>query len=496
MRRSFPISTFAAVVITLTVTSCTEPPTSLPPASPLTMELTPLFSGGEGVLVSESFRSIDLAALTDSLGQTIARRWSNFRVLFDGDTVDSWRVSEDRIAFRVPPSYSGSYEVAIRTATVGASPLSARVIGAVPGYGPYWACSGGTTGSEYVPIGPEELLLATYCGSFQHGRSPQGVVRITPGRMIQQGSLIDTGDWTDELSFDWPEDWNDRMRSMWAAGPSFRAGHAVVERYPNTGDSSSTWVWKFASNPEPVEPIDCLPPEYGWGVDFGYTAAEIAPGVCLSMVRGGDFYLSGSERLADASLSSSGHPSFRVSSNGTTALRSATTSDGAWPVFRPGVGVAYTVQGYLEVKDVAFSPSGDSMYVTAWADESAEEDAPLVLDVRKTDTGVLLNRLEIGTCKRHPCRDPAAVARDADHLWTLRWLTVDDDRQLRVELRDPGSLSVRRSVAIPEHLYPFFSDMVAVASDAVLVPDATGRRAYIVSGYSGHAGTGYMVELY
>lgn len=501
MNMRLPSARIEVSLVVLAAAACTEPPTSLPPAAPLALESSTLFSGAEGVLVSEAFGSIELVALRDSLGE-IPRRWSNFEVRFDGNTTDSWRVSGDRIGFRVPPSYSGTYTVAIRTPTYATRAVQARVIGATPGYGPVLLCAAGFyDGSDFVPLGPEELLLSADCVRT-------GSVRLIPGTMLQLSSLVNPDEWIDELWFEWLEG-RDRFRSMWAAGPSVRPQHAVVERYPDTAeDRSSTWIWRFGSHPGPVEPIECLPPDVGWGWGVEYTAAEIVPGVCLSVTLGGDFYLNGSELVADAlPIGLSGiYPSFRVASNGTAVLRnvelvsSRQGTSRAWAVFQPGEGVAYTVSDYLFVKDVAFSPSGDSMFVTAIV--NIDEDEHLVLDLREVEAGRLLKRVELGCPEpRGRCAfNAAAIARDAVHLWILRWAAVDDDWQLRVELRDPVDLSVLRSVAVPDHL-AFTHPMVPVGFDPVLVPDATGRRAYIWSVYpadlaSGYPAAGYLMDLY
>ena len=480
----------------LTVPACTESPTAPPPSTPLSLESSTLFSGGEGVLVSESFRSIELAPHSDSLG-TQPRRWSEFQVLFDGDTVDSWRVSEDKIAFRVPPSYSGTYSIEVRSPLYAARPVQTRVIGGAPGYGPYWMCGGGFPSEEFVPIDPEEILMWTFCWRFEDS-IPQGIVHLTPGAMFQNVYLSDPEEWTDELwFFDFPSRNSGSFRTMWVPGPSVRSGNAVVERYPaSEADSSSTWVWRFGADPASVERIDCLPPQYGWGIDAGYTAVELAPGVCLSMTKQQEFYLGGSQLLTTGNFGKPTFPSFRVAKNGTAALRNIyVPSPQGWPVFRPDEGVAYEVEGYLRVEDVAFSPEGEVMYVVATTE--ATDGERLVLDARDTASGTLADRLELGCASKLCYCSYAAVARDSEHLWILRRVIVDGGWQARVELRDPTDLEVVRSVAVPEHLHHPSPDGVAIGCSPVLVPDATGRRAYIFGMYySGHSAAGYLMELY
>ena len=485
-------ATSKALLTLLVLAACTESATAPPRSAPLSMESSTLFSGGEGVLVSESFRAIELAPLTHSL-EVIPRRWSNFQVLFAGDTVDSWRIADDRIAFRVPPSYSGTYSIEIRSSAYAASPIPAKVIGAAARYSPSWGCVGGYYTSEFVPIGPEELLLSTYCWRFED-MFPQGVVRLTPGTMFLDTYLADQEEWADELWFNGREHISGTFRGMWAPGPSSRPGLAVVERYPESeADSSSTWVWRFGREPGPVEPIECLPADNGWGLEWGFTAAEIAPGVCLSVTEQGEFFLNGSQPLITVPVRCCSEPSFRVSRNGTAALRNvALWNDKRWPVFRPTDGVAFVVE-YSHVKDVAFSPAGDTMYVTALLED---QDRPrLVLDVRDVVDGALTSREELecrGTC----ASDLGALARTSEHLWSLRHVTVDDDRQARLELRDPTDLTVLRSVAVPVHPdYPTYS--FALGDHPVLLPDATGRRAYIFSEFFlGHSAAGYLMELY
>jgi hypothetical protein len=506
------LSWIAVIMMLLTAVACTDSPTAPPLSTPPSLESSTLFSGGEGILVSESYRSIELAPLIDSL-EVVSRRWSNFHVLFAGDTVDSWRVSEDRIAFRVPPSYSGDFTVEIDSPELAppTNTVQSTVIGAATGYAAGWGCLGGFDLSAFLPINSDELLLWTECVDFVEG-DRQGVVRLRPSRLSEPISLVEEGEWFDELSFDPWEDYGDRFRNMWAVGSSFREGHAVVERYPDSAtDSSTTWIWRFGFDPAPVERIDCLPPNSGWGDRWGYTAAEIAPGVCLSLSSEG-VHLNGSQLLAAPTLDWDnwrGLPSFRVANDGTAALRSIWFEVPGWPVFRPDVGMVYMVEDYSAVIDVAFSPQADTMYAIAMV--GVGEAARPVLDVRDTSDGALEYRVELEGGVEYDSGCGAAIAHDGEHLWTLGWLNVEDatpeqaevpspcldesGMQVRLELRDPTDLSVLRSVALPRH--PIWESWpVAVGSTPVLVPDGTGRRAYIFGAFTDHAATGYLMEMY
>ena len=233
--------------------------------------------------------------------------------------------------------------------------------------------------------------------------------------------------------------------------------------------------------------------------------------MCLSLSSEG-VHLNGSQLLAAPTLDWDnwrGLPSFRVANDGTAALRSIWFEVPGWPVFRPDVGMVYMVEDYSAVIDVAFSPQADTMYAIAMV--GVGEAARPVLDVRDTSDGALEYRVELEGGVEYDSGCGAAIAHDGEHLWTLGWLNVEDatpeqaevpspcldesGMQVRLELRDPTDLSVLRSVALPRH--PIWESWpVAVGSTPVLVPDGTGRRAYIFGAFTDHAATGYLMEMY
>jgi len=59
------LSWIAVIMMLLTAVACTDSPTAPPLSTPPSLESSTLFSGGEGILVSESYRSIELAPLID-----------------------------------------------------------------------------------------------------------------------------------------------------------------------------------------------------------------------------------------------------------------------------------------------------------------------------------------------------------------------------------------------------------------------------------------------
>jgi len=451
-------STLSIVGLVLSCSSCTEAPTSLPPTAPTTLEANELLSGDRGVLVSEAFSSIDLEAAQDSLGEPVEHRWLNFAVLFEGDTVDSWRVDPERIAFRVPVLTTGDYSLRVASPVYSAAPLGARVLGLVSTS--YLDDCGWIGPDEVVPISPEEALFFTWCNRYQEVvGNIEGTALIRPAllrsgfRWLEGAHLENTGE-----GF---------FRSyMFAAGPSYRPGYAVLE-HPvlEPPDSiTQTWVWRFGREPTPVSEIECFP-----APDAGslYTAAEVAPGVCVALGQYGRLFRNG-EQLAYTFFGANQHTTFRVSSQGVAA---PTTSVGTlfrseWPVIvDEGIGI-YTVPEYRDVSGVAFSPSGDSLFVAADISDRSEDyrNDTWVLDIRESTTGVLWKRERLDTCV-------ADLAYAHDKLWLLGCGSTDDI--MRVEIRSTD-LTELRAVERYTEWYPY----------RFLMPASDGRRAYLFGTHS------------
>jgi hypothetical protein len=485
---------------------CSDSPSAPVSSADLELESSTVYSGSEGILVSPAFETFALTAAVDTAGASIPRRWSNLRVRFGGQEVDSWRIDETRIAFRVPPSYSGDYEIQVESPLTFERFPNASVVGARPGHSPGWNCYS-MTPQVPMAVSPGELLLATHCNQLDFETERVGTVRLFPATTFQSESLVPVenpywcnndpvncepvtgaGDWLAELSFQ--GDWSDLQpswRFMWAAGPSYRPGFAVVERYPSLlADSSSTWVWRFGSDPEPVTAIDCVPTDYGWGSRHtSFIAAELAPGLCAALNRDG-LYVGGVNESALESFSDiTSWPSFKVASDGTAVLTDVypLEADFGWPVVRPGEGIAYMLTDYRAVYGVAFSAEGDSMYVTGHPSTSSR-DVPSdpVLDLRDARTGTLLLRtaLDSTTHYRFGHTIPTDVHRSGEQLWTARYVLVDGREQYRVEIRDPEDLSILRAVAVPEYEGGLRS-LVPAGDDAIVMPDETGQGTYLVT---------------
>ena len=484
------------------VGGCSDSPSAPVSSADLELEPSTVYSGGEGILVSPAFETFTLSASVDTAGAPIARRWSNFWVRFNGQEVDSWRLDETHIAFRVPPSYSGDYEIQVESPVDFERSPRASVVGVRPGHSPGWHCLG-MTPQVPIAVSPGELLLATHCNQLDFDSERVGIVRLFPATTYQAESLVPVedpywcsncgpvtgaGDWLDELSFQ--GDWGDLQpyrRFMWAAGPSYRPGFAVVERYPSLPtDSSSTWVWRFGSDPEPVTAIDCIPADYGWGSRFdSFIAAELAPGVCAATTADG-LYVGGVKESALGSFDDiTSWPSFKVASDGTAVLTDVypLVADRGWPVMRPGVGLAYTLTDYRAVYGVAFTAEGDSMYVTGHPSTSSR-DVPSdpVLDLRDALTGTLLLRTALDSTTHYSFghTKPTDVHRSGEHLWTARYVLVDGREQYRVEIRDPEDLSILRAVAVPDYEGGLKSFRPA-GEDAIVMPDETGQSTYLVT---------------
>jgi hypothetical protein len=354
-----------------------------------------------------------------------------------------------------------------------------------------------------MAVSPGELLLATHCNQLDFDSERVGIVRLFPATTYQAESLVPVedpywcsncgpvtgaGDWLDELSFQGDfGDLQPSRRFMWAAGPSYRPGFAVVERYPSLPtDSSSTWVWRFGSDPEPVTTIDCIPADYGWGSRFdSFIAAELAPGVCAATTADGLYVGGVKESALDSFDGITSWPSFKVASDGTAALTDVypLVADQGWPVMRPGEGIAYTLTDYRAVYGVAFTAEGDSMYVTGHPSTSSR-DVPSdpVLDLRDALTGTLLLRTALDSTTHYSFghTKPTDVHRSGEHLWTARYVLVDGREQYRVEIRNPEDLSVLRAVAVPEYEGGLKSFRPA-GEDAIVMPDETGQSTYLVT---------------
>ena len=237
-----------AVVVAVSSLACFDGAPTFPESSPVQLESTPLLSGGEGVLVSEAYDRFFLKALLDESGAVIERRWVNFRVEVDGIEVDSWRIDNTRIGFRVPVSSTGTYAIdIIGTPHVFAS-LSERVLGSSSSTRLNDPCVWSNT-PQIIPIGPDLIWGGTACILDD----VQDIVQY--GYASMHPSVPGAG-------MNWIEGATALMnfvRAPTGAGQSYDVGRIVFQQPNSFNADVESYVWRVGATYEPLEPITCLP---------------------------------------------------------------------------------------------------------------------------------------------------------------------------------------------------------------------------------------------
>jgi hypothetical protein len=391
-------------------TGAPEPPI----VAPAFLESSELLPGGHGVLVSAGFPELDLVPAVEG-GTVIPDRWTNLRVKLDGTEVDSRRLEATRIEFDVPVLPAGDVTVEVQT-PVATSTTTGRVRGLLAS-----RRIDDCAANDYsTPIAiADEVVFSLYCpADIEETDWRLGYASTRPG-----GS--DPGlRWFDDLYID--DTAADGMRrAVIHPGPSTRTGHFVARRPGPSTEPLDTWLWKAGPTPAPVEPLTCFPDTSGDDV----TSATIdLDGTCVAFQAG--FLRRDAVPIAECCVSDA-MATFVLSPDGSAALRHVADL----VVVDPGGHIDFRIPYGQLIDDVAFSRNGERVYVAVGGSSSS------IVDVRDRKTSELLERLEFEGRVN-------AVAVAADRLWLTReW---PDDGPFAVQLYDAGTLTLRRTIALPK----------------------------------------------
>lgn len=416
-----------------------------PDPSAVTLQSNELDSGGTGVVVSDGFVQLELEPAVDDDGAIIPDRWTNLRVTVGGRDADVRRLDERTMEFTVPIVPGGTYGVDVASPFAHGS-ASARVFGVVASER-VMGCFVYPSIAALIPVG-DALIFDTHCRVIADEHQGVGVTwPSVPGR-----------------GFEWlPEGEVDELSPWVFAGPSHRPNHFVARR---SGASAEFWVWEAGRTPQPVEPLDCFGPD-----EIGLSSvapAEVAGGTCLLIAP------------YDGVILRDGEPVDGLS--GFLDLGHFVMSDDGWVTTRNSSKlVVFDAAGELVVnddvefiRDARFAPGGGPLYL-ATGDRSVGHDAPPEATLMAIDraTGDVLRETTLpGTV--------TALAVSEDRLWIARTTGrgLGAAGELFVELLDPETLEIRRSIAVARDLAPGLGRILWPyhGLTPVLLEDATGTR--------------------
>ena len=356
---------FRLVAVALLLGACSESPTGPRPLA-ITLDRAAQFSGDVVTIVAPELSRLTLIPESDSAPRP--NRWANLHVLVGGDSAESWRVAPDSIAFRVPPLYTGIYAVEVHATGFDSAGGSLQVVGqAYPVYAALHAYTNALSGTAW----PGHGLLV-------------GETFNWPGYGIGYG-LIDAQQKQLAMFPELAADSVNRAK-MFVPGPSYRPDHFVFDLSP-TGPGKAR-VWQLAPTRQLVDSIPCAS-------NGTYTAADIAPGVCL-LSRGYSILRNGTDTIVPfhaAYLESE----FRMAAGGEwtvprTRLDFNDLGPLPWPVFDAAGNVAYSIDTLRYVTGAAFSANGDTLYATvAAADPAYQNGLRWSLMVLTAATGTMIS---------------------------------------------------------------------------------------------------------
>jgi hypothetical protein len=431
-----------------------------PGSSEVTLESTELMSGGTGVLVSDGFAGLDLEPAVDDNGLILPGRWSNLRVTVGGIETDARRLDDRSMEFSVPTMPGGTYGVDVSSPFAHGS-ISARVLGVIASARVVPCFVDDVV--ALVPVG-NALVFDTDCRTAGGQHQGVGVTwPAVPGR-----------------GFEWfPDGEVPDLSPSVLAGPSHRPNHFVARR---SGSSTSPefWVWEAGPNPRPVESLDCFGTADVFDADVA--PAETGDGTCLLISPFSSVILRDGEPLAEWPGRTPGFIAghFVASDDGWMTAR------GGAPLlvlFDPTGDFVVADDEFGRVRDARFAPGGGPLYV-ATEDPNATFESPpkamlLVLD--RATGNVLRETTLTGTV--------TAIAVSENRLWIARTTEPTFGGELFVELLDPETLELRRSIAVARDLstdlgflWPFHGQT------PVLLEDATGTRLTYTGVPQDHAG--------
>lgn len=422
-------------------TDAPEPPI----VAPAFLESSELLPGGHGVLVSAGFPGLDLVPAVEEGGNVIPDRWTNLRITLDGTEVDSRRLEATRIQFDVPVLPAGDVTVQVQT-PVATSTTTGRVRGLLAS-----RRIDDCAANDYTtPVAiADEVVFSLYCPAD---------TEETAWRLGYASTRPDGSDprlrWFDDLYID--DTTADGMRrAVIHPGPSTRSGHFVARRPGPSTEPLSTWLWKAGPTPAPVEPLTCFPDTSG---DDVTSATVDLDGTCVASQAG--FLRRDAVPIAECCVSDA-MATFVISPDGSAALRHVADL----VVVDPGGHIDFRIPYGQLIDDVAFSRNGERVYVAVAGSSSS------IVDVRDRQTSELLERLEFEGRVN-------ALAVSGDRLWLTRELPGDGP--FAVELYDAGTLTLRRTIALPRGSLAPPRDALT-GTIAVLRQNEEGTRLFLTS---------------
>ena len=482
--------------------ACSDGNAPTAPDSPIVLESSDLLSGGEGMLRSPDFEDFELAAAVDTAGETVANRWTNFRVEVDGTEVDSWRVAPDSIAFRVPLGLSGTAEVGVYGDAVVPTSFSVRRLGLVDAFR-YDACSyilppQASGGVRLVGEGGRVLFSTelAVCSATSSGED----------YIVGNGSVLPPimGSFTpiDAASSVFASGAELDMIRTYAPGYSNVSGTTILERPAAQTDPPSPpdlWRARVGADIELLDPVSCtVYPEI-----TTFAVLEVSDGVCLTIEDQTWLVRRDDEEVFELSylLSSSAPPRFVVSATGRSVVIGIVdeASTPTIPVFDAAGQLDYTIDdfGANRLETAIFADDGD-LYL-AGGPSNGGTSLQTVVERRDATTGRLIERRSFAV-RTVTEPGPVAMTLVEDRLWVVEQIDVEglsySGNYGVLRVLDPGDLSVERSIYLDKPRvggYP--AGLVEPTPGSVLVPDPSGGRAYVVS-YWDQRLVGFIVDVY
>lgn len=345
----------AAVLVGLAV-ACRAPADAPLPLN-IAVSHTAQYAGELVTLQSPAFRGLSLVPLGDTViwfdTLPMPNLWKNLSVMVGDLRAESWISGPEELTVRVPPLRTGTYDLAVTLPEHDGFTVPLYVAGMA--FGPRSTTHTYTNTFTVLPFTTGTALLTE---EVEWPGFPAGLRAVD----IQANRA-----WTvPELTWTSPN-----AVRLEVPGPSYRPGHFVFDLSPTPGPQRAT-VWSAF----PFRLVDSLP--CNAPAQFYVTAAEVAPGECLTMLNSGAVYRNGVEIVTpQIALTGAGNNSFRIAPNGRWTVLTApgslfccNTYPLALPVFDSTGAVAYTITGFTRVPGLAFSPDGDTLFAVAASDSA------------------------------------------------------------------------------------------------------------------------------
>jgi hypothetical protein len=323
--------------------ACNEPISGPPPPLEVLLQPAMIWGVGDVTLTSDGFRGFDLTPQQDSSGP-VPRRWSNFAVQIDGDTVDTRRVDDTTMAASVPRLFTGVYGLRVSMPDREFAPAELEVVGLRYEY-------------DVLYDGPDGRRTFLLGGGGELAVPPRGLV------VFQHLGIVAPMVWLDLPKRD-ARVVPDRMwGGMWGPGPSYLRGHIVADVLgDDTGPVSL--LLNGPAQPQISHSVPCRPP-----ASQPLAVAEVGPGPTCIGWWDATFWANGSAAMAHRS---GWHQlAFRMSAGGRRTVPIAEYCDlgpeeeAAWLVFDATPAVAYELEDVGCALGAAFSLDGDTLYVIA-----------------------------------------------------------------------------------------------------------------------------------